>query len=1019
MKISQMLTINNEYPDNLVLFQGKDSFGSVGEDAAALRHVLYCKLSEAQGVFVASHENYEEIVRKLEKKKVSYVVVNKKGHLFKTVDFSDNHYYELTANKIKNLPDDYRMNELFSKERCKDHLGLIKGKEYYGAVNDDSDILKMIVTCHHIDTDSNTGKRYSFGPLDDLEYALMRAHVSYYISENNKIDKIVSYENNQYEKHFSEMIKAQYESEEAYEHIDYPEIEDLTDDEEIKQEQLSDEDLSEITSVRNIYFDPTFQRYYDKARVDIREKINEILDNFRTLEGNQMREYLQKKTNKSLKGTGRNIDKLYVDNSSGHRLLWTWGSDIFLEQDSIVVIAYAEDHDKGQSREGANFDPNAEMRLAFKRSEKLQSEAANDFEEKIPPYLFYKSRCIPQLNKEQRELLDLEPPVMFQGCAGSGKTQVSIELFADLIDKQQEPKYVTFTRELVDEVREKTKELPSLENEVITDRIMTINNFMLDILGEKSGDITVIGGKEFCKWKKTRYISRKDKKYKDVDPEFAWTYIRGVIKGGAADFAVADRQTFKKYMKKENVDESECDLIYDIFEDYEKYRKEKGAVDDNDLARLVCEDETSAATVSTIIADEVQDLTYSQIAALNHCVKDYRIYLCGDINQRINPTIIDLDTIRKLYYQDGRSALQSRHLGSSFRSGRGLISMLNHLSDLRRKYIGRQDRNTEIPETSLRESGEGLWATICDENAMDLQDVCLIANEAANCIVIVPDENVRGKLTNENDQLNERIKTVQEMKGLEYDNVIIYDFLSHNSEKFSEIFKGEGKRDTFGRRLFNMLYVACTRATDRLIICESNCDSGMKELVYKDVTTKDTINSVRGFMQLEEDDEGWLKEAVRLEKMQKFESAIDAYSRIIKSDHTHDIRRCELMNNSNMILEERKNAFTSEERDMLEDSLINNATELLTMNELGCADRLYNYLDDYFNKTNINALFTKVKTGQGVSSEYVQRVIKGTDDETISDNIVAILPYTESRLERNDVVVSDIKKKLEEIESGR
>jgi hypothetical protein len=65
------------------------------------------------------------------------------------------------------------------------------------------------------------------------------------------------------------------------------------------------------------------------------------------------------------------------------------------------------------------------------------------------------------------------------------------------------------------------------------------------------------------------------------------------------------------------------------------------------------------------------------------------------------------------------------------------------------------------------------------------------------------------------------------------------------------------------------------------------------------------------------------------------------------------------------------------------------------------------------------ALFTKVKTGQGVSSEYVQRVIKGTDDETISDNIVAILPYTESRLERNDVVISDIKKKLEEIESGR
>ena len=104
---------------------------------------------------------------------------------------------------------------------------------------------------------------------------------------------------------------------------------------------------------------------------------------------------------------------------------------------------------------------------------------------------------------------------------------------------------------------------------------------------------------------------------------------------------------------------------------------------------------------------------------------------------------------------------------------------------------------------------------------------------------------------------------------------------------------------------------------------------------------------------------------------------------------------------------------------MSQSQQVNNATELLTMNELGCADRLYNYLDDYFNKTNINALFTKVKTGQGVSSEYVQRVIKGTDDETISDNIVAILPYTESRLERNDVVVSDIKKKLEEIESGR
>ena len=84
------------------------------------------------------------------------------------------------------------------------------------------------------------------------------------------------------------------------------------------------------------------------------------------------------------------------------------------------------------------------------------------------------------------------------------------------------------------------------------------------------------------------------------------------------------------------------------------------------------------------------------------------------------------------------------------------------------------------------------------------------------------------------------IFSIQEAKGLEYDNIILYNFTSDDEERFREITRGVSVDDVSGTELtysrardksdksleiykfhINALYVAITRAVENLYVIES------------------------------------------------------------------------------------------------------------------------------------------------------------------------------------------------------
>ncbi len=1029
--------VNNDYPEHVVLIQGKNSVGAFHESAVLISTIRIGSMKKNYAV-VRSFANAEQV---LQRRKISYVFLDNNLTPKRQVSFKNNSYNSilgLDTTEIQNMDDFVKGNDNYvvvkyspSGTECNYHGKSILGHRYFkryytkGVVRLSLARIESVLHEHRasyilIDKEDNIIKTVTYDSkligeyfgldIEDSTDAVIVADMKPTVNVTGSrpvIEAGISIADTS----VKELADSAPESDSGFEIkdegfqelsveendivFDYDEAQDYQ--KQVELEEVDEDEFCDLASVRSIYFTAGFKRFYEKADRRIKSDIDNIIDNFRINDYEQLQTYLKKSTNKPLKGSKWNLEKLYVDNSSGHRLVWCRGEEMMwdgCESDSIVMIEYVTDHDKGQSRAAKKFDPNTELFRAF---EKAENEKYDAFEESIPPYKLNrgsgKTVFIPQLTENQRKLVKLASPMMIQGCAGSGKTQVSVEILKTLIIKEQKPIYITFTDQLKGDIRAKIGKMPGLEKVDLSGCVKTVTDFFLDCMDMNQGDINYISREEFVTWKDKRYIHKKDNKYKNIDGDFCWTYIRGVIKGGTeSKDDVMPREDFVQWMsKKEGVDGTVSNLIYDINEHANSslYSDEK-ALDDNDLADVILNNPELKASVPCIIVDEVQDLTFKQIRAILHCVEHSNVYLCGDSNQRINPTIIDLDSIESLFLARN-TELNKAYLGHSFRSGQSLVEFVNHLSELRREYVGNQSLFNEEKETSLRKDEDGLWATICNEKTIDFAEVFAIANEAGNCSIIVPDKETREKIIGNGKNLDDRVYTVQEAKGLEYDIVIIFDFISHKFADFEDIVNKKRKRDTFARVLFNMLYVACTRAKDKLIICESNCPEDIRKLIYKDISVKDSLTNIKGYLDLDQDDEGWLKEAEHLLEERRYKNAIKAYERVSGVDVENDIKKCRLM------LDVEEAIGSIDTLDIVEKC----AVELIDMEAYDFASQVYNQLKDRYDYVNSYSIYARYMNDEFVSSDDIRMAISEVGNEVTDMEIRNWGPYIEKKLESN------------------
>ncbi len=473
----------------------------------------------------------------------------------------------------------------------------------------------------------------------------------------------------------------------------------------------------------------------------------------------------------------------------------------------------------------------------------------------------------------QQAVYHLPPPLIVAGSAGSGKTALTLEKLKQI---PGEVLYVTQSGYLARNARD----LYYADNFERDDQDATFLSYR-----EFVESIHVPRGREadwraFSGWFARM---RQGQTFKHIDGHQAFEEIRGVI--GAQTGGVLSRPDYRALGVRQSIfSAGERDLLYDLFE---KYRAWLVGAQLYDLNLVAHEWLTLAVPhYDFVIVDEVQDLTTVQLALVLKTLKcPDQFMLCGDSNQIVHPNFFSWSQVKSQFWRDPLLAERQelRVLSANFRNGLETTRLANTLLRIKQQRFGSIDRESNFLVQAV--GGEpGTVSLLADEDAAKRELDRRIRHSTQFAVLVLRDEDKPEARAYFSTPL---LFSVHEAKGLEYENVVLYRFVSSNRAEYAEITAGVTRqgleadaldyrraRDKTDKSLeiykffVNALYVAMTRAVKNLYLIES--DTAHPLLGLLDVTVTGNRAPVEARQSSIED---WQKEARRLELQGKQEQA--------------------------------------------------------------------------------------------------------------------------------------------------
>ncbi len=325
--------------------------------------------------------------------------------------------------------------------------------------------------------------------------------------------------------------------------------------------------------------------------------------------------------------------------------------------------------------------------------------------------------------------------------------------------------------------------------------------------------------------------------------------------------------------------QEERSLIYHIAEKYQEWLEKEHKFDENDLARnmlVMIKQNKIKASYDYVMVDEVQDLTELQIYLLlslkhdNGHFNDF--FFSGDIHQMINPTYFSFSRLRMpFHYQHVEKELQL--LEKNYRSQGHIVALSNKMGELCKTYIGATDNFSSI--ALQKPANLPFWLLPSETNEQELFSI-LQRKDRKYAIIVVPSEEEKKRIE-EKTGTTERVFTVQEIKGLEYDYVVCINMLTPFLQEWQDIMAGRGKKNAKYRYYFNIFYVALTRAKRNLCIYEDNIEHPLL------LEIQDYLQVVRNFdtalMELKRsaNHQEILSDTRNQERLGNYEQAIQGY----------------------------------------------------------------------------------------------------------------------------------------------
>ncbi|MFY9260047.1 MAG: UvrD-helicase domain-containing protein [Gallionella sp.] len=542
-----------------------------------------------------------------------------------------------------------------------------------------------------------------------------------------------------------------------------------------------------------------------------------------------------------------------------------------------LILEYLKNHDYATSRflQGAAIE-----------EDKIPELASLPDDAPVLAYLNPQHKHFNLLNKiisfdeAQQQVYNLRPPLVIIGSAGSGKTALTLE---KMKAAPGEVLYVTLSSYLVKNSRD-LYYAHHYDNEHQNVDFLSFQEYLesIHVPTEKP-----LNFRQFVGWH-----ARQPHSIKDAHKLFE--EFRGVLTGPSVETAWLSREDYLALGVKQSIflaDEREA--VYDLFTRYLHFLQESHLYDSNILSHQYLQ--RSTARYDFVVVDEVQDLTNIQLYLILKSLRDPNAFLlCGDSNQIVHPNFFSWSKVKSLFYQhdeiQGEAELV-RILHTNYRNSPQVTALANRLLLLKNARFGSIDKESHyLVESNGHVSGEVVFLQDTDSIRRELDAKTRTSTRFA--VIVMHAEQKALAQRHFNTPL---VFSIQEAKGLEYENIILYNFLTAEDKRFREISHGithaqlqqdlkyARSKDKTDKSLevykfyINALYVALTRAVCNLYWIEADDKQRILDLLG----LKEAQNSLTLANQGSSVEE-WQREAHKLELQGKQEQAERIRREILK-----------------------------------------------------------------------------------------------------------------------------------------
>lgn len=501
----------------------------------------------------------------------------------------------------------------------------------------------------------------------------------------------------------------------------------------------------------------------------------------------------------------------------------------------------------------------------------------------------------PLLNKEQLDIVSIENKnVLVQGVAGSGKTNICIDkiVFSACREYVGKVLYTTYSKGLLIDTKFKVESFKdklskfinkynagliefldndhkvAIENKLgvfldcnedvkVINKLKNIINFLdthvdyylLEDLYKKhvSEKCNIANESYFIntylKNIKNHQLSSRLDKVKHISYEVIYKEIYGLIYGAYRQNAL-DIMSKNMYIQERKNSFSSVDLevIYAIALDYGKHMIECNYIDNNKISRELLYKNINKYSLA--IVDEVQDFTEINLQLIKSVSR--KVFAVGDAMQMINPTYFSFARLKNMLYEkDVVDVIELKH---NYRNSKSISDIVSNLNKINISLFG--THNFVVESKSIDDAMTTVAIKTSDK---DFTSRCA-KEKYEDLTIIVPDVKSKEKLKN---TLKEtEVLTVSEIKGLERDNVLLYNIVSSNIDKWTTlermtISKKVADENSVYRYYYNLFYVGLTRAKQNVIVYEDNTINAFSEF-YKNnfmcLNSKDTIDKMNSFV---------------------------------------------------------------------------------------------------------------------------------------------------------------------------